>query len=262
MSQTAARHLAGKLWSVFKAGLMSVGLVALVAWQVDAYSSRSPSPPVVQPEALAVLDAVGPARLASETRAMADRVEDRDIGASEEHKKVAAYLARRYKVAADATQSIVGAAYSAGRDIGVDPFLVLAVMAIESRMNPFAESGMGAKGLMQVIPKYHMDKFADLGGHAAVLNPVANIRVGTLILKDYLHRFGGVESGLRAYSGATSDDFGYAFKVLAERDRLKAAALGKGAPVAREAQASVPALSHQVKFEAAAPVGAALPDEV
>ena len=262
MSQTAARHLAGKLWSVFNAGLMSVGLVALVAWQVDAFSSRLTVPPAARVEALAILDAVQPARLTSETLALAHQSEVIGAGAREEHRKVAAYLARKYKVAADATQSIVGAAYSAGRDIGVDPFLVLAVMAIESRMNPFAESGMGAKGLMQIIPKYHMDKFAELGGHEAVLNPVANIRVGTQILKDYLRRFGGVESGLRAYSGATSDDFGYAAKVLAERDRLKAAALGKGAPVAREAQASVPALSHQVKFEAAAPVGAALPDEV
>ena len=100
--------------------------------------------------------------------------------------------------------------------------------------------------------------------HEAVLNPVANIRVGTRILKDYLQRFGGVESGLRAYSGATADDFGYAAKVLAERDRLKAAALAKSVPVTKEAPSSVnpQALSRQVKFEATAPVGATMPDEV
>ena len=105
--------------------------------------------------------------------------------------------------------------------------LILAVIAVESRFNPIAQSGMGAKGLMQVIPKYHMDKFDEHGGYEAVLNPVANIKVGALILRDYIRRFGSVESALRVYSGATGDDFGYPNKVLAERDRLRAASAGK-----------------------------------
>jgi hypothetical protein len=85
---------------------------------------------------------------------------------------------------------------------------------------------MGAQGLMQVIPRYHLDKFEELGGKDAVLNPVANIKVGALILKDYISRFGGVEAGLKAYSGAaaTDDDGGYAEKVLDERERIRSAA--------------------------------------
>jgi soluble lytic murein transglycosylase-like protein len=59
---------------------------------------------------------------------------------------------------------------------------------------------MGAVGLMQVIPKYHLDKFEELGGPEAVLNPLANIRVGAMILKDTMQRFGG----LRVNNGKAS----------------------------------------------------------
>jgi soluble lytic murein transglycosylase-like protein len=225
MTQLALRHFAGTLWKVVKATLMVTGLVTLIAWEVDTFSQpRRAAPVAAQQDPLPVLDAVQPARLAAETLAMADP-SDRSLAAqAAEHKRVAIYLARKYRVATDATGEIVAATYRIGKELGVDPFLILAVMAIESRMNPFAESGMGAVGLMQVIPKYHLDKFEELGGPEAVLNPSANIRVGAMILKDAIQRFGGLETGLKAYSGATGDDFGYAGKVLAERDRLRAAA--------------------------------------
>jgi len=61
-----------------------------------------------------------------------------------------------------------------GQQVGLDPLLILAVMAIESRFNPIAESVMGAKGLMQVIPKLHRDKLeAFLGRYCAGLAPAA-----------------------------------------------------------------------------------------
>jgi soluble lytic murein transglycosylase-like protein len=248
MSRLVARHLAGALWNVVKGSLMMAGLVALVAWEVNTFSHRPAKAVAVQQDVVPVLEAVKPGSLASETLALADEGDAARAGSAGEHKRIASYLARKYKVAADATQWIVSAAFRAGRDVGVDPLLILAVMGIESRMNPFAESGMGAQGLMQVIPKYHLDKFEELGGPDAVLNPVANIRVGALILKDYLERFGGVEPGLRAYSGATGDDFGYAAKIMAERDRIKAAA---GAAKVPAAVKPVRAESRQVEAEPA-----------
>lgn len=233
MKRLVARQFASTLWDVVKNVLMLTGVVALVAWEVDKFSHRGSSAMAATRQAGAeglpsapLLDAMRPASLAVETKALADEADLPLAGDSTEHKRVSTFLARKYKVAADATHWIVNAAFLAGKDVGVDPLLILAVMAIESRMNPFAESGMGAQGLMQVIPKYHLDKLQELGGRDAILNPVVNIRVGALILKDYLQRFGGLEQGLRAYSGATGDDYGYASKVLAERDRLKAAAGG------------------------------------
>lgn len=240
MTQLVAREFAGALWSVVKNALMVTGLAALVVWEVDTFTHSKPAAaPMVQAESAPVLDAVRPASMAADTLAMADESPDARLGNASEHKRIATYLARRYKVAADATHGIVSAAYLIGRDMGLDPYLLLAVIAIESRMNPYAESGMGAQGLMQIIPKYHLDKFEELGGADAVLNPVANIRVGARILKEYFQKFGGVEAGLKAYSGATDDDFGYAAKIMAERDRIRAAAgLNKPAALPKPARAA------------------------
>ena len=138
-----------------------------------------------------------------------------------EYRTLAIYLSRRYKVAQDATEQLVGAAHEAGSLTGVDPLLILAVMAVESRFNPIAESVMGAKGLMQVIPKFHQDKLDALGGEESVFDPMTNIMVGARILKDAVRRGGGLMPGLQLYAGAFSDDSQqYAQKVMAEKERM------------------------------------------
>jgi soluble lytic murein transglycosylase-like protein len=139
-----------------------------------------------------------------------------------EYRTLAVYLARRYKVAQDATEQLVGAAHEAGSRTGLDPLLILAVMAVESRFNPIAESVMGAKGLMQVIPKFHQDKLNSLGGEEAVFDPMTNIMVGARILKDAVRRGGGLMPGLQLYAGAFGDDSQqYAQKVMAEKLRMQ-----------------------------------------
>jgi soluble lytic murein transglycosylase-like protein len=128
---------------------------------------------------------------------------------------------------------LVSATYNTAREVKIDPLLVLAVMAIESGFNPFAESPVGAQGLMQVMSKVHHEKFQPLGGVNAALNPVANIKVGASILKEYVNRGGSIESGLKMYVGAAAfeNDAGYGYKVLAEYRRLKDVASGKNVPV-------------------------------
>ena len=135
---------------------------------------------------------------------------------------LAEHLARRYYVAASQTERIVRAAYRAAREVGLDPLLVLAVIAIESRFNPIAESVVGAKGLMQIIPKFHRAKLDALGGEEAVLDPESNIAVGARILQEYVYRTGTLEGGLQFYNGAFWDGSAqYAHKVMAERERLE-----------------------------------------
>lgn len=150
-----------------------------------------------------------------------------------QQERVTAWLAKRYRVASDATHMLVSAAYSTAHEIKLDPLLILAVVAIESRFNPFAESPVGAQGLMQVMSKVHRDKFRDHGGVKAALNPVANIKVGSRILKEYVRRGGSVEAGLKLYVGAAAmeSDSGYGSKVLAEYRRLQDVANGKTVPV-------------------------------
>jgi soluble lytic murein transglycosylase-like protein len=85
-----------------------------------------------------------------------------------------------------------------------------------------AESVMGAKGLMQVIAKYHPEKLSDHGGEQALLEPEINILVGAQILREYYRRFGDLETALQMYAGALDDPTSqYATKVFAEKARLE-----------------------------------------
>ena len=131
------------------------------------------------------------------------------------------HLSRRFFVASAMTERIVDAAHRAALEVGLDPLLVLAVISIESRFNPIAESVMGAKGLMQIIPKYHREKLIAAGGEDAVFDPESNILVGARILQEYVYGTGTLEAGLQYYNGARRDSSAaYAQKVLAERTRL------------------------------------------
>jgi soluble lytic murein transglycosylase-like protein len=110
--------------------------------------------------------------------------------------------------------------------VGVDPLLLVAVMAIESRFNPFAESPMGAQGLMQVIPKWHPDKVDVKTDKGAMFDPDTNIRVGALVLKEYIQSTGSVERALQQYNGSSDPTAPYANKVMAVKAALSQAARG------------------------------------
>ena len=166
------------------------------------------------------------------TQVVRDARESATAGTPREQAAVAEYIARKYRVAATATGQLVKAAYQTGKEVGIDPLLILGVMAIESSFNPFAESGMGAQGLMQVMTKVHQDKYEVMGGVGAALNPYANIKVGALVLKDCIARAGSIEGGLKLYVGAvTQGDGGYGGKVLQERSRLRMVATGHRSPM-------------------------------
>ncbi|MBB5215157.1 transglycosylase SLT domain-containing protein [Parapusillimonas granuli] len=142
------------------------------------------------------------------------------------------YIARKYRIAQSVAGAIVNTAFIVGQEKNLDPQLILAVIAIESRYNPYAESHVGAQGLMQVMTNVHRDKFEPFDeGMIAALTPIANIRVGVQILHDCIERRGSLEGGLACYVGATGPgDGGYGARVLAERRRI---ALASGIPVGR-----------------------------
>ena len=148
---------------------------------------------------------------------------------SRQQAAVATWLSRRYRVAPEPVSRLVQEAWSVGQKAGLDPTLILAIMAVESSFNPFAQSAVGAQGLMQVMTKIHNDKYEAFGGNHAAFDPVTNLRVGVQVLKECIARAGGLEAGLRFYVGAANlaDDGGYAGKVLSEQTMLRQVASGK-----------------------------------
>ena len=148
---------------------------------------------------------------------------------------IASWISKKYSVAQEPVGALVAEAFEIGQNVKLDPTLILAIMAIESGFNPFAQSPVGAQGLMQVMTQIHHDKYANLGGKRAAFDPMANLRVGVKVLQECISRAGSVEGGLKYYVGAANlpSDGGYASKVMAERDRLLAVVAGKRPPTSR-----------------------------
>ena len=174
-----------------------------------------------------------------------------------EQAAVAFWLSKKYRVAPEPLSVLVAEAYDIGSRAKIDPTLILAIMAIESSFNPFAESAVGAQGLMQVMTRVHTDKYQSFGGHLAAFDPVSNLRVGAKVLQECIARAGSIEGGLRYYVGAANlpDDGGYAAKVLAEHARLRQVAGHRSVPAAAPA---TPMLS----TKAPAPQPASVADKV
>ena len=146
------------------------------------------------------------------------------------YRALSEFVARRYRVSQGVAFDLVSHAHQVGAQLQLDPLLIIAVIAIESRFNPIAESGAGAKGLMQIIPKYHEDKLGEFGGEHAVFDPETNIEVGSQILREYIRRTGNLNIALQMYAGALGDhEDRYTRKVLNERQRLQQV-LGQASP--------------------------------
>lgn len=142
---------------------------------------------------------------------------------------LANWIARRYKVAPEPVGALVQEAWALGQRAGLDPTLILAIMAIESGFNPFAQSPVGAQGLMQVLTRVHDDKYEAFGGRYAAFDPITNLRVGVQVLKECIQRAGSLQEGLRYYVGAAllETDGGYVGRVLAEQGYMRSVADGR-----------------------------------
>ena len=145
---------------------------------------------------------------------------------------VAFWLSKKYRVAPEPVSALVAEAYDIGMRTKLDPTLILAVMAVESGFNPFAQSPVGAQGLMQVMTQVHSDKYESFGGKLAAFDPLTNLRVGVKVLQECIARAGSMEGGLKFYVGAANieDDGGYAGKVMSEHARLQLVAKGRTVP--------------------------------
>ncbi|VTU28928.1 Membrane-bound lytic murein transglycosylase C precursor [Variovorax sp. PBL-H6] len=142
---------------------------------------------------------------------------------------VAYWLSKKYRVAVEPLSVLVSEAFEIGKRTKLDPTLILAIMAVESSFNPFAQSHVGAQGLMQVMTQVHGEKYESAGGTLTAFDPVTNMRVGVKVLQECIARAGSLEGGLKYYVGAANlpDDGGYAGKVMAEHARLQLVITGR-----------------------------------
>lgn len=94
----------------------------------------------------------------------------------------------------------------------LDPYLILAIIYVESRFNPLVESRSGARGLMQIMP----ETGAWIAAHRGINNysaedlfdPVLNISFGGFYLARLLNIFeGDLTLALAAYNAGTGNVF-------------------------------------------------------
>ena len=130
----------------------------------------------------------------------------------------------KYRVAPEPLNAIVLEVFDLANRAKLEPTLILAIIGIESNYNPFANSPIGAKGLMQVVPEVHSELFTPYGGTMAIFDPKTNLRIGVKILKKCIDLTGKLEDGLRlckAGEDSLSLEEEYISRVLAEQARLK-----------------------------------------
>lgn len=211
---------------VFAAGRADIRHEA-EAWTLDWLQARQEArEPASQPSELLAAELSEPDAVARATAS-----DPKEL--SRQQAAVAQWLSRRYRVAPEPVSRLVQEAWNVGQKANLDPTLILAIMAVESSFNPFAQSAVGAQGLMQVMTKVHNDKYEAFGGNHAAFDPVTNLRVGVQVLKECIARAGSLEAGLRFYVGAANlaEDGGYASKVLSEQNALRLVANGKTVPL-------------------------------
>ena len=165
---------------------------------------------------------------------------------------LAHWISRKYKVGAEPIGALVAEAFESGQKAQIEPTLVLAIMAIESGFNPFAQSPMGAQGLMQVMTRVHSDKYEGFGGRLAAFDPLSNVKVGVAVLKECVNRAGSLEGGLRLYVGAVENTpSSYVGKFMAEHQRMQKVAQGQRVPTSEPSAGAVAAAGLENLWEKA-----------
>lgn len=164
-----------------------------------------------------------PSELAIEDKSLAPLNTSPLLALSDEQEAVTLWLSRRYKVSPEPLGALVSEAWVLGDSIQVSPTLLLAVIAIESRFNPFASGGQGGMGLMQIEPQAQHQALLAFGGPLAAFDPLTNLRVGARHLQNLIEQSASVEAALQHYATATGQRNGgeYVHRVLAEHKRLE-----------------------------------------
>lgn len=148
----------------------------------------------------------------------------RESGSDAARRAVTAALAahlrdRNSSLSREEQNRVIEAVLRSSRRYGLDPYLVTAVLLVESDARPWAESGKGAIGLMQVMP--HMAENLPLAGNLSTIE--SNVEAGCYILADNIRRL-GESKGISSYFwGRRIRGAAYLEKVQKARARVREA---------------------------------------
>lgn len=103
----------------------------------------------------------------------------------------------RGRVKYSEASKIVSLVHRFAFEYGVDPALVFRIIRVESNYNRRAISHCNARGLMQVVPRWHREKIQNRD----LYDPSVAVEVGVRVISEYIEKYGSEELALRAYYG-------------------------------------------------------------
>lgn len=132
---------------------------------------------------------------------------------------VTRWLSKKYRVSNEPVAALVSEAWNLGERSQVSPTLILAIMAVESRFNPFATGSQGAVGLMQIDQEAHAEALGNFGGILSAFDPLTNLRVGVRHLQALIQQTSSMEDALSLYGASSGQgaDTLYVDRVLGEQ---------------------------------------------
>jgi len=132
---------------------------------------------------------------------------------------VTRWLGRKYRVSAEPLAALVAEAWTLGERSQLPPSLILAIMAVQSRFNPFASITPGQVGLMQIELQAHAETLGQFGGPLSAFDPLTNLRVGVRHLQALIQQTDALEDALALYGlfSGFNDEGRFVDRVLAEQ---------------------------------------------
>ncbi len=114
------------------------------------------------------------------------------------------YLLRYSTLEHDTAFEVANAIIDSCEKYRIDPYLVLAIIKVESDFNPKAVSPRGAIGLMQLMPSTARYVAKKLGinytGRKSIFDPTLNVELGVAYISLLKQRYGDIEHALGAYN--------------------------------------------------------------
>lgn len=162
---------------------------------------------------------VSPKKLSFDRRTYIERVEQ-----MKKMQALASHISDNNNIELEKAEKIIATTFLEAEKAKIEPMIMLSVIGVESRYNQYAKSGMGAVGLVQVMPNYHKGKIKELKSESNLdmWSIEGNIKLGVNILKEYIALAdGNVQKALQMYNGSSKDrSLSYSRKVYSQLANL------------------------------------------